>query len=382
MAGEDEIQNNETKQVMKVLDSLKQASQDLQNNHSNSTIEALLELESEADPIFSIDPNLSNLSNLLSDLKNHLEELHQLKGHSIGSIIRRRFKTHEISRVAGAIQTQIQAWIDRENIEILVETLQGSDEDENKVRILTQFAERVSQGFNRDLQDLVLKSKVFSVLELTLCDAKSSKRVRESAASAVGALVQFNKDVFVGEVLMGHAVKALIDMGTNCSIKVLCTLIRSIKSPLVDEIEANKETPKIISFLSSEDLAIKVIAFDCVLEIGYFGRKEAIEAMLEEGLIKRLVELQRSELGGDLIEMGSGHRMGDESSRDMEKYLEDHPFASCVARFAIQLEVGEGLRQREKRMLKQVILRRVREACASEAVAATILAEVLWGASL
>ncbi|KAK9130595.1 hypothetical protein Sjap_011082 [Stephania japonica] len=386
MAGEDEIRNNETKQVMKVLESLKQASQDLQNNPSSTVIKALLDLESEADSVFSTDRNLSNLSNLLSDLKAHLEELHQSKGHSIGSIIRRRFKTHDISRVAGAIQTQIQALIDRENIEILVEALQRSDgdEDENKVRILTQFEERVSQGFNRDLQDLVLKLKVFSVLESTLCDAKSSKRVRERAAAAVGALVQFNKDVFVGEVLMGHTVQALIEMGTNSSIKVLCTLIRSIKSPLVDEIEANKQIPKIITFLSSEDLSIKLTAFDCVLEMGYFGRKEAIEAMLEEGLIKRLVELQRSELGGDLIEMSSGHRMGDDSCRDREKkyYLEDHPFASCVARFAIQLEVGEGLRQREKRMLKQVILRSVREACASEAVAATILAEVLWGASL
>ncbi|CAK7332657.1 unnamed protein product [Dovyalis caffra] len=42
----------------------------------------------------------------------------------------------------------------------------------------------------------------------------------------------------------------------------------------------------------------------CILEIGYFGRKEAIEAMLKEGLIKKLVELQRLELGGDLIDMG------------------------------------------------------------------------------
>ncbi|KAF5776448.1 hypothetical protein HanXRQr2_Chr12g0524401 [Helianthus annuus] len=77
--------------------------------------------------------------------------------------------------------------------------------------------------------------------------------------------------------------------------------------------------------------------------------------MLEADLVKRLVELQRCE-NGDV-------------------------FGSCVARFAVQLEVGEGLRQREKRELKQEVLKRVREVSVCEAEAATIIAEVLWGAS-
>jgi len=47
----------------------------------------------------------------------------------------------------------------------------------------------------------------------------------------------------------------------------------------------------------------------------------------------------------------------------------------------VQLEVGEGLRQRERRAFKQEILVRVREACVSDAEAATIIAEVLWGSS-
>ncbi|KAJ6372667.1 hypothetical protein OIU76_027061 [Salix suchowensis] len=98
---------------------------------------------------------------------------------------------------------------------------------------------------------------------------------------------------------------------------------------------------------------------DCILEIGYFGRKEAIEAMLTEGLIMKLVELQRSELCGDLIDTGMSDDEKERSRRE-NKFSESHPFASCVARFAVQLEVGEGLRQREKRAFKQEILKRVK----------------------
>ncbi|GAB4832787.1 hypothetical protein Ancab_006803 [Ancistrocladus abbreviatus] len=132
------------------------------------------------------------------------------------------------------------------------------------------------------------------------------------------------------------------------------------------------------------------------MEMGYFGRKEAIEATVSEGLIKTLLELQRSELGGDLIDAGryeqkerensdggggeeNGDRKGGRREKSRERYLEGHPFASCVERFAVMLEVGEGLRQREKRACKQEILKRVREASVSDAEAATVVAEVLWG---
>lgn len=57
------------------------------------------------------------------------------------------------------------------------------------------------------------------------------------------------------------------------------------------------------------------------------------------------------------------------------------PFVSAVARFAVQVEVGEGLSQREKLAAKLEILRRVREAAVSPAEEATVLADVLWGAT-
>lgn len=228
------------------------------------------------------------------------------------------------------------------------------------LKLLTQFHDRVAQGFNRQLQELILKLKLFSSLESVLFDDKCPNRVREQAGLAVAGLIRFNKDVFVGQVLMGPTVRALVSIGSVISVEVLCSLIRSIRSPLVDEIESNGEISNIIALLNSEYLQLRALAFECVLEIGYFGRKEAVEAMLKEGLVEKLMELQRSEKG---------------------KNESENAFMSCVARFAVQLEVGEGLRQREKRAFKPVIIVRVREASVSDAEGATIVAEVLWGSS-
>lgn len=354
-----------TPPVLKVLEALKQASHDLQTNPSldsdesnSSAIKALLELEAESDTILSNDPNLKTLSQLLARLRTLVQSLHDSRGHHVlTSFVTRRVSTHSLSRLAASIESEIQSWIDRENLKTLTLALRNPSENEDELAsLLTRFEDRVSAGFNRELQDLVLKTKLFSSLETILCnpDSSTSKKIREHAALAISALIKFNKDVFVGQVLMGPTIRALITMCSAHSIRVLISLIRSIKSPLVDEIESNGQIPKIISLLSNPDLEIRALGLDCVMEIGYFGRKEAIDAMLEEDLVGKLVELQRSEVG----------RSG-----------------SCVARFAVQLEVGEGLRQREKRAFKQQILVRVREASLSEAEAATIVAEVLWGSS-
>ncbi|KAJ4709074.1 Armadillo-like helical [Melia azedarach] len=398
---EDRPKKEEQPRVLNVLEALKQASHDLQANpgsnsaeFNSSAVKALLELEMESDTILSKDPHLCTLSQHLADLKTLVETLEKSRGYSLRSFLTRRVTTHSISRVAGSIESEIQAWIDRESMENLTKALEdpGKNEDE-LVKLLTQFEDRVLQGFNRELQGLVLKSKVFSLLETILCNSNYSKRIREHSAYSIAALIHFNKDVFVGQVLMGPTIHALITMNSTHSIRVLCSLIKSIKSPLVDEIESNGEIPKIISLLDIKDLQIKLLAMDCILEIGYFGRKEAIEAMLKEGLVQKLVELQRSELGGDLIEMErfeekeneKGVGVGGVVERKREnrqmRFLESHPFSSCVARFAVQLEVGEGLRQREKRAFKQDILVGIREASVSDAEAATIVAEVLWGSS-
>ncbi|RYR76694.1 hypothetical protein Ahy_A01g001270 isoform A [Arachis hypogaea] len=365
----EDTDKNSTPQVLEVLQALKQASQELQHKHDNTSlaIKALLELHTD----------LSALSHHLSRLKHLVDHINSTtsrhRPHSLRSFLSRRLSTHSISKLANSIESEIQAWIDRESIHSLSRHLNDHLAPDQLIALLTQFRQRLSQGFNRDLQDLVLNNKIFSSLESVLFDAKCSLNVRENAGLAVAALIRFNKDVFVGQVLMGPTIRALVSMGSLRSIEALCSLIRSIKSPFVDEIESNGEIPNIIGFLDCEELEMRVLGMDCVLEIGYFGRKEAVEAMLKEGLVEKLVELQRSELGGDLIDLDHEKKTEEE---------EGHPFASCVARFAVMLEIGEGLRQREKRAFKQEILVRVREASVSDAEAATIVAEVLWGTSL
>lgn len=390
---EDPSIKEESARVLNVLEALKQASQELQahpghnSDDSNSpAIKALLELETESDTILSKDPHLCKLSDLLSNLKRLVHTRQTTRGLGLRSFLTRRVSTHSISRVAGSIETEIQAWIDRESIENLTKALKDPLNNEDElVNLLTQFESRVLQGFDRELQNLVLKAKIFTSLEKILCDPNCSKRIREHSAYAVAALIRFNKDVFVGQVLMGPTIQALLAVGSTHSLKVLCALIRSIKSPLVDEIESHDGIPRIISFLDFKDLEFKMVSMDCILEIGYFGRKEAIEAMLQQGLVKKLVELQRSELGGDLIDiekLDEDNNVVDGSGLSKQtRFLKSHPFASCVAKFAVQLEVGEGLRQREKRAFKQEILSMVREASVSDAEASTIVAEVLWGAS-
>ncbi|KAL2479585.1 Uncharacterized protein Adt_32551 [Abeliophyllum distichum] len=368
----DAVGKEETQQqVLKFLEAIKKISNDLQSKPSsnsvdcNSPIKTLMELKTKSDSVFSADPHLSSVPQHLSELNDLLQELQDSKpGHSIRSFVTRRVRSHEISRVSGLIELEIQGWIDRETVLNLTKTLYeihyskasilSSSDEEILLKKIDFFREILSRGFDINLQDLLLKSGIFSNLERVLCNPHFSKRVREKAAIAIKELVLYNKDVFVGLVLDGQSVKSLVSMGSLCSLQVLCSLIKAIKSPLVDEMESCGGISKIVSLLESEDLGIRSMALDCVLEIGYFGRKEAIQSMLNAGLIKKLVELQRSE---------------------------NNVLARCVVKFTIQLDVGEGLRQREKRGFKQEILEKIKEACLSDAEAATIVAEVLWGAS-
>ncbi|KAK3211869.1 hypothetical protein Dsin_016575 [Dipteronia sinensis] len=92
------------------------------------------------------------------------------------------------------------------------------EEEEEKIEVLIEFVKRLSNGFDGDFQDLILKAKVFSIFELLLCDFTCSKRVREHVSLAIEALVNFNRNVFVGLVLMGPTIQALINMNSSCSI--------------------------------------------------------------------------------------------------------------------------------------------------------------------
>lgn len=412
--------------VLRLLRLLEDASHHFHTN--NSPTKLLAQIETELGMFVSSDPRLSTLSSYLSQLKVLLQTQEESKSkHRIRSFFTNKIRALEISRLSRLTRSEIQAWSDRQNLEelagILRERFSNSDSttsssstsistsswDEESLIIekLSQLRDRLGRGFDIYFQDDLLKSRIYSLLERLLGRTSISKRVREMAAYTLKELVLFNKDVFVGQVLVGQTIKGLVTMGSMCGLDVLKSLIKAIKSPLVDELDLFGGILKIVQILgddyrsTSSELGLRVMAIDCIMEIGYYGRKEAIESMLNEaGVIKKLVDLQRSEWGGTLIEMekeenndNSNSEEDEEEEKDRfvnlsssrskkeKKFLLKHPFASCVARFAVQLEVGEGLRQREKRAFKQEILKRVREASVSDAEAATIIAEVLWGSS-
>lgn len=385
----EELQNQRVL-LLALLDALKMASKDLQCNliflnntdfsKSKTTFEALSKLEAEAGNLLSTDPNLFIISQLLCNLNTLLEMLEKSQGYSLSSLLCRQITSYKISQVAFTIEAEIQAFLDRENVQILARTLKDSEDEDQKVKVLIEFRNRVCQGFNRDFQDLVLRAKVFSILETILCDSMCSNRVRDQAALVIDALVRFNKNVFVGLVFMGPIVGALVSMGSCCSIQVLCSLIKFIRTPLIDEMESNGEIPRIVNLLSSEESPIQAASLDCILELAYCGRKEVIEAMLGGELVEKLMELQRLEQGNEDLEKGQLFQTENEGVCERD-FVQNYPFEICVVRFAVQIEVGEGLNKVEKIEVKLEILRRVRAASVSEAESATIEAEVLWGSS-
>ncbi|KAM7275599.1 hypothetical protein ACFE04_017465 [Oxalis oulophora] len=388
-------ENDQSHHVISQLQALQKASRDLQLNPIFtkyvliSSIKTLLDLGNKAASfILDIDDkNLSNLLLLLNKIKTLLENLEKSQGYSLKSILRRKITSYQIIQAGYAIESEIQCYIDRVNVYKLVKALQQEDE-EAKLNCLIEFEQRVAQGFDRNFQDLVLKADVFSIIERLLDEeATCLKTVKDQLAIVIVSLVEFNKNVFVGLVLMGKIIPSLVSMASVGSIRALRLLVRLIKSPLTDELLLNNQITKIMGFLSSEDLEIRVAAMDCLFEIAYFGRAETIKAMIDEGLIYKLVGFQRSNLGDNLINMNG--ESGEESNGECSEFVpkiegieRNFPFASCVARFAVQIEVGENLEQSERKALKLEILDGVREACVSEAEAASIVAEVLWGSFL
>ncbi|KAB1215565.1 hypothetical protein CJ030_MR4G017907 [Morella rubra] len=171
----------------------------------------------------------------------------------------------------------------------------------------------------------------------------------------------------------------------NQRVLTLLEALKNASKNSIDEMESNCQLPRIIQLLS-ENWSIGAAALDCILKLAYFRRKEVIEAMLGEDLVEKLMELQRfdhgssvpeKETGGVYAETEAETKMGNKNGENTQNY----PFESCVTRFAVQLEVGEGLNRIEKREFKRDILRRVREASVSDSESATIEAEVLWGSS-
>lgn len=368
-------------------------------------LQALLALEAGADDLLAGDPDLTALRRLLCRLRALSCSLHLCAS---GSLRARCGARRAVARVAGAVAGEIQAWVDREAIARLVAALSSHGLGGARALLAELEARLLSAGgrFDPRLQRALLRHGVLQALEARLGDPA----VGDGCAAAVLALVRFNKDVFVGPVLMGPAVGALVASasGSPAPLRALNGLVDAIRSPLVDELHARGELPRLVALLCAPDPRARGPALGFALRVGYYGRKEVVDALLAEGLVKRLLCLQRSDLGGSFADTDEDEegcpkakpedakaggfllvpclplvylwwrRQGD-SAADAD--TEERPFVSAVARFAVQVEVGVGLSPREKREAKLEILRRVREAAVSPAEEATVLAEVLWGAT-
>jgi hypothetical protein len=68
--------------------------------------------------------------------------------------------------------------------------------------------------------------------------------------------------------------------------------VAAIRSPLVDELHACGELPRLVSLLCSADPRIRALALEFALRVGYYARKEIVDALLAEGLVKRLLALE------------------------------------------------------------------------------------------
>uniref|UniRef100_A0A0E0K6F4 Uncharacterized protein n=1 Tax=Oryza punctata TaxID=4537 RepID=A0A0E0K6F4_ORYPU len=400
----------EEEDFLRVLRALRDAARRVEaagGGDDGPALHALLALDASADDLLAGDPDLGTLRRLLARIGALSWSIRFAgEGGGIVGCLRGRWRRCKarrgIARAAGGVAGEIQAWINRENVARLVAALRSDGDDAGaaaRARLAELEARLVSVGrFDPRLQRALLQHGVFGAVEAKLGDPG----VGDGCAAAVLALVRFNKDVFVGPVLMGRAVGALVASASAspAPLRTLNGLVAAIRSPLVDELHARGELPRLVALLCSADPRIRALALEFALRIGYYGRKEIVDALLAEGLVKRLLCLQRSETYDSYFSqqekpdhgiikgvifftgiLGCHGEEDDDGGGGDTAMSSPRPFVSAVARFAVQVEVGEGLSQREKRAAKLEIMRRVREAAVSPAEEATVLAEVLWGAT-
>uniref|UniRef100_A0A453PYB7 Uncharacterized protein n=1 Tax=Aegilops tauschii subsp. strangulata TaxID=200361 RepID=A0A453PYB7_AEGTS len=364
---------------LNVLRALRDAARTVEaGDDDGPALRALLALEAAAHDLLAADPELHPLCRLLATIRalSWCASEEAAGGGVVGGLrarCRRCKARRGIARAAGGVAAEIQAWADRELAARLVAALREQGRADARARALLAELEARLLGagaagrFDARLQDAVLRHGVFGAVEARL---GAPGEVGDGCAAAALALVRFNRDVFVGPVLMGPAVGALVTAAAShaspAALRALNGLVAAIRTPLVDELHARGELPRLVALLCAADPRTRAPALELCLRVAYYGRREVLDALLAEGLVKRLLCLQRTAADADT-------NTTDEEERTMA--------SSAVARLAVQVETGQGLRPREKRAAKLEILRRVREAAVSPAEEAAVLTSVLWGAT-
>ena len=214
--------------VLYVLEALKQASVNLQvhlNSNlvefNSSAIKALLELKTESDALLSKDIYFSTLFLNTSPTSKPLSKPFLDPAGVIASKsswhgkpqLTPYFSSRRLHRDWNpSLDWQRTLWKAHEHFE----DLDGDGGNKDKlVKLLTHIKDQAFQGFNRKLQDLVLKSKVFSLLEKILYNSNCLKSLTEQSAYSIASVIRFNKDVFMDQVLMSLTIPTLLTMSFN-----------------------------------------------------------------------------------------------------------------------------------------------------------------------
>jgi len=152
--------------VLTVVKALKEASLNLPKNTNNveMLVQGLKRLQSKEFNYSSgklMDPKLrrklTSLYNLVSHLEPQVERVRKLTSRRGLRYYLSRAKGkvlgNDITNVANNMQSELQLWLDRQNMEHLVQVLEsGQGGEEEKIEALREFEARVKDGYNPELQ--------------------------------------------------------------------------------------------------------------------------------------------------------------------------------------------------------------------------------------
>lgn len=398
--------------ILRAVNALVDAAQNLQEDAAN--VEAVENLIERLKQLLFQEKERCSYQRQYSENRRSLEGLQNLIGCLESQVQRARKAAHrrglkyylarisntvlghEMGRIGQSMGSDLQSWLDQQGVRELANILNNGEEDAQS-KAIASFESIVRRGYDSQLQDTILSAGVVERLASLLEPNAAPWTVQKSAAFALSALLDFNKDIFVSLVIMSKVVENILClMGSESEehILILVCVIQDLmsagKQVTVDEIYAHNGVQRLVDLLDHKSQPLQHAAMECVFELAYHGRIEVVEKLLELGVVDKLAKLQPSIPAEDLPAVDGDHaRRGleigllclgaDRPPARMKNGHRHQPFANAVTRFALQLAIGTGLRKRERRALKQRLLKEIKVAFNDDAEIANITAEVLWG---
>jgi hypothetical protein len=178
-----------------------------------------------------------------------------------------------------------------------------------------------------------------------------------------------------------HNLLASLDMAGDRLLQLeLLLIFKGLLSAgeecMADGIHSQNGVPRLVELLDHESAALQHAAMECVLELAYHGTMEVVEQMLELEVIKKLESLQRA--NAHVVHARDPH-MEMLLARIDRGPAEDHyPFTDAVMKFTLHFALGTGLRQRERRALKQEVIKQIKDIVDDDVQSANLTTDILW----